>query len=61
MKYVKIHLHGGNGYIQPMSEIATAIDGELDGLQPEESVTIRFTPVEMTDEEYEALPEFQGH
>ena len=61
MKYVKIHVHGGSNYIQPAHEVPNAIDGELDGLEFEERVTITFEHIEMTEEEYNSLPEFTGH
>ena len=60
-KYIKIKLHGGNSYIQPILDLLTAIDGELDGLEIGDKITIDLEPVEMTDEEYNKLPEFTGH
>ena len=60
-KYIKIKLHGGNSYIQPVLDILTAIDGELDGLEIGDKITIDLEPVEMTNEEYNKLPEFTGH
>ena len=61
MKYVKIHLHGGGSYVQPVSELANAIDGELDALEDEGQITITFEPVYISDAEYANLPEFTGH
>ena len=60
-KYIKIKLHGGNSYIQPVLDLLTAIDGELDGLEIGDKITIDLEPVEMTNEEYNKLPEFTGH
>jgi hypothetical protein len=60
-RHVKIKLHGGGVYIQPVSEILNAIDGELDGVELGDKITIDFEPVELTDEEYNNLPEFMGH
>jgi len=60
-KYVKITLHGGNSYIQPVPDLPTAIDGELDGVPIGEKITLSLEPVELTDEEYNNLPEFMGH
>jgi len=60
-RYIKVRLHGGNSYIQPVSEIFTAIDGELDGLCIGDKITLDFEAVDITDEEYENLPEFEGH
>jgi hypothetical protein len=60
-QYVLIELIGGGQYAQPVSEIASAIDGELDGVEIGESITLKLTPLAMTKEEYEALPDFEGH
>lgn len=59
--YVKIKLHGGNSYIQPINELHTALDGELDCLLAGEKITLTLEPVDITDEEYLNLPEFSGH
>jgi hypothetical protein len=45
MKYMKITLMGHGGYIQPLNELHTAFDGELDG----------------AENDYKKLPEFAGH
>lgn len=59
-KYIRIvNIEAGGSYIQPTSELNTALDGELDDLT--EPITIRFEAVEMTDEEYAKLPEFAGY
>lgn len=59
-KYVKItNIEGQGSYIQKTGEIQDAIDGELDDLS--EPVTLKFEAVEMTDEQYEALPDFAGY
>jgi hypothetical protein len=60
-KYIKIKLHGARSYIQPIEELATAIEGELDGLSIGEKITLDFEPIDMTEEEYNELPEFDGH
>jgi hypothetical protein len=65
-KYIKItNVEAGGSYIQPTAEIFNAIDGELDGLEEgipgDRAITLRFEAVEMTDEEYAALPEFAGY
>lgn len=60
-QYLQIKLHGGNCYVQPLSEIHQAIDGELDGLQIGDKITLDFELVEMTEEEYEKLADFAGH
>lgn len=61
MKCIKIHLVGGATYIQKASEIDTAIEGELDGVESGQTISLELTPVEMTEEEYAKLPEFTGH
>ena len=60
-KYIKIKLHGGGSYTQPTTALLEALDGELDGIEVGEKITIDLEPVEITDEEYSNLPEFTGH
>lgn len=60
-KYVRVKLHGGNSYIHPTNNLLDALDGELDGVDIGDKITLDFEPVEMTDDEYKALPEFMGH
>ena len=60
-KYIRIKLRGGASYVQPVDQLANAMDGEMDGLEIGETAVIEFTPVEMTQTEYDALPEFSGH
>lgn len=60
-QYMKISLDGGGSYTQPMSEVLSAVDGELDGLVSGDTATLSFTVVEMEESVYEALPEFTGH
>jgi len=60
-KYIKITLHGYGSYIQPISELSAALEGELDGLDIGYKATLTFEPVDITDEEYNKLPEFMGH
>jgi hypothetical protein len=62
-KYVRFTLAGEGSYIQPLKDLMTALDGELDNIKSGcvgESVVIELEVIEMTDEEYNALPEFQG-
>jgi len=61
MRVVNIKLKGGGNYIQPLNTIQDAIDGELCDLQVGESITLSFTMLEMSEKEYEELPEFMGH
>lgn len=48
-------------YIQPVSEVANAIDGEMDSAHEDSKFKIELTPVFMTEEEYRKLPEFTGY
>lgn len=59
--YVEIELKGGGKYIQPKDQIAQAVVGELDDLEWQEEITLTFRHVNMSDEDYSKLPEFQGH
>ena len=61
MKFVKMYLQGGNSYIQPRDEVCNAVDGELDALDEHNEIVLRFTLIDMTEEEYQKLPEFAGH
>jgi hypothetical protein len=57
-KFIKITRPGMGGYIQPIESIADAVDGEFDGAYPGDAITL--TLVEMSREEYDAMPEFKG-
>lgn len=59
MKYVKVTRSdvGGN-YYQPLTEIGGAISGEFDGSEPGDKITLELS--EMTEDEFNKLPEFQG-
>jgi len=65
MYFVKIS-HGENSahYMQPVAEFASVIDAELDGWvecgSVGDTMTLTFEIVEMSQEEYDALPEFTG-
>jgi len=61
MKYVKIKLHGGGSYVQPINSIGEAVVGELDCLEIGDKITLDLEFINITDEEYEKLPEFAGH
>lgn len=58
-KYVRISLHGGSGYVQPVDKLAAAWDGELDDADVGDKWTVEV--VDITDEEYKQLPDFAGH
>ena len=60
-RYIRITLRGGGSYIQPRSDLMDAINAELDDLEDNDEIVLHFQAVEMTDEEYEKLPEFWGH
>jgi hypothetical protein len=45
-------------YLVPMDEIGSVIAGEFDGSEIGDKVTLQLA--EMTEEEYEALPDFPG-
>jgi hypothetical protein len=61
--YVKISRPNiGGSYIQPLDQLANAIDAEFDGVkewaEPGEIISFEF--IEMDDEAYKLLPEFDG-
>lgn len=59
MKYLKVTRPGeSSSYIQPITEIANAVDGEFDGAEIGERITLEL--VEMTDDEFNKLPDFAG-
>lgn len=62
MKYARITIsESGGAYIQPVSELANAIDAEFDSAEfMEAGFKLTIELVDMTDEEYEKLPEFDG-
>lgn len=62
MKYIKVTRSDTPGsYIQPLADLAAVIDGEFDGIDwMDAGTTICLEVVVMTEEEYEALPEFDG-
>lgn len=58
--FVKVTRSDAPGsYIQRIEDVVYALDGELDDCT-EVGVSITFTVIEMTDEEYEKTPEFMG-
>lgn len=63
-KYVQIKLIGENGsYIQPIDDLLQALDGEVDDIRAGivgTKISIELEVVEMSDEEYEKLPDFTG-
>ncbi|MCU7934157.1 MAG: hypothetical protein KZQ99_04660 [Candidatus Thiodiazotropha sp. (ex Dulcina madagascariensis)] len=58
-KFMRITLHGGGTYIQPIDQLHNAFDGDLDGAEPGDKWSLEL--VEMYQEEVDALPDFQGH
>ena len=51
-------LGNDSGCVVSPDLLAAAIEGELENLETGESITL--TVVEMSQEEFDALPEFQG-
>ena len=59
MKVIKVEIGAQSGhYFMPVEEAMSVVDGELDGAEVDDSLTL--TVCEMTKEEYDALPEFTG-
>lgn len=61
MKYIKIALDGGGSFLVPESIIGEAVKAELEDLQVGDKLTFDFELIEMTEDEYENLAEFEGH
>jgi hypothetical protein len=62
-KFIKVtRSDTGGSYIQTPDEVLGDLEGELlDNLEYEEpGVSVAFTVVEMSQEEYDKLPEFMG-
>jgi len=62
-KYFRFRLVGEGSYIQPLDDLTQCLEGELDDFKCGiigTKINIELEIVEMTDEEYSALPEFQG-
>ena len=58
MNYIKISRENMGNYVQPFAKIANVVDAEFDGAEIGD--TIQLELIEMTEEEYQRLPEFQG-
>ncbi len=61
MRVVTFKLIGGGSYTVPLETIGDPLNGDLADLQTGESCSFICSMGEMTQEEYEALPEFEGH
>lgn len=61
MKYLRIHLIGGGVYIQPLNHLSILIDEIQNAAENAESAHWDLKLIDMTEEEYQALPEFTGH
>ena len=61
-KYIKVKRSDVAGnYTQDVREISDAVQAELDDIEYlPVGTTITLTVVEMTEQEYESLPEFEG-
>ncbi len=59
-KYIKVTRPrtGPGFYIQPWSELLSAIDGELNSAEVGEKIILQV--VKLTDEQFDSLPEFAG-
>lgn len=57
-KFIEITRPGMGGYIQPIEDLADAIDGEFNGANPGDMIIL--TLVDVSREEYDAMPEFTG-
>jgi len=59
MKVIKVEISGHEEYyFQPINEIAGSAEAELDGAEVGDFV--KLTLCEMSEDEYNALPEFMG-
>ena len=58
-KFIKIKLQGGGTYVVPVLDFCKYMNEEIDINIP--GATWDISIVAMTQEEYESLPEFQGH
>jgi hypothetical protein len=59
MKYAKITLEGYGSYVEPISNLGTAITSEAEDADAGTKWTIEI--IKMTGTEFKALPEFEGH
>jgi hypothetical protein len=59
LKVYKLTMFGGTLYLQDINSILETIEAEIPEID-EDGVTIELTFEMMTQEEYEALPEFDG-
>ncbi len=57
--YMRIKLVGGGSYVQPLNELHNAIEGEVEGATVGTRWELEL--VQMSEDEYEALGEFDGH
>ena len=60
MKYVKIQFDDESSYCVKPEEVGEYISAEIESLTSELFETITLSIVEMPEEEYEKLPEFEG-
>jgi len=62
MKFAKIYREGYGSYIQPLNLLKDALSGEFDGVEEYAEVGDKLTIeiIEMPEEEYDKLPEFEG-
>jgi hypothetical protein len=62
-KYCKVTIDGTFCIYNNLKEALSALEYDIEGFieQNEEPVSVTFEDVWMTDEEFEALPEFDGY
>lgn len=61
MKIWKISLNGQPGpTVTSLSALGATIEGEADGLEPDDGFQIEIRAGEMAQEDYDQLPEFGG-
>ena len=60
-QYVRITLEGGNSYYEKLEHVGVQVLNELDGAEVGHPITLHLELVNMTDEEFMNLPDFEGH
>jgi hypothetical protein len=58
-RFVQVELLGGSKYVEPIMEFPSMLEADVHDADLGDIFTIEI--IEMTQEEYESLPEFEGH
>ena len=58
--FVKLQVEGAGAYVVRRDDLASALDGELADVAFGE-VVLRFNTIDITQQQYDELPEFEGH